>query len=258
MRFKGKVAVVTGGGSGIGQEVARRFVAEGGSVVINGRDEAKLKAAAQSIDPSGKRTAIHAGDIAKPAVGDALVETAVRTFGKLDALFNNAGVFRPKPFLELDEAEYDWFIDTILKGKFFTAQAAARQMRKTGGGAIVQTGSMWALQAIGATPSAAYSAANAGVHAMVRNLAIELAPDRIRINAVAPAVVETPVYGTFLSEEQVRSVLPTFNTFHPLGRNGQPGDIAESILFLASEQSSWITGVVLPVDGGVMAGRQAA
>lgn len=93
---------------------------------------------------------------------------------------------------------------------------------------------------------------------MVRNLAIELAPDRIRINAVAPAVVETPVYGTFLSEEQVRNVLPTFNTFHPLGRNGQPGDIAESILFLASEQSSWITGVVLPVDGGVMAGRQAA
>lgn len=258
MRFKGKVAIVTGGGSGIGKEVAIRFVAEGGAVMINGRDEAKLKASAQSIDPSGKRVAIHAGDIAKPSVGGALVDAAVGRFGRLDALFNNAGVFRPKPFLELDEAEYDWFIDTILKGKFFTAQAAARQMRKTGGGAIVQTGSMWALQAIGATPSAAYSAANAGVHAMVRNLAIELAPDGIRINAVAPAVVETPVYGTFLNEEQVRSVLPSFNAFHPLGRNGQPADIAESILFLASEQASWITGVVLPVDGGVMAGRQAA
>ncbi len=127
---------------------------------------------------------------------------------------------------------------------------------KDKGGAIVQTGSMWAIQAIGATPSAAYSAANAGVHAMVRNLAIELAPYNIRINAVAPAVVETPVYNTFLSDDQVKEVLPTFNSFHPLGRNGQPHDVAEAILFLASEQASWITGTVLPVDGGVTAGRQ--
>jgi NAD(P)-dependent dehydrogenase (short-subunit alcohol dehydrogenase family) len=185
------------------------------------------------------------------------VRAALDRFGPLDVLFNNAGVFSPKPFLEVDEAEYDRFVDIILKGTFFTAQAAAKAMKAAGrGGAIVQTGSMWALQAIGATPSSAYSAAKAGVHALVKNLAIELAPDQIRVNAIAPAVIETPVFNTFLTPEQVAAVLPTFNAFHPIGRNGQVADAAEALLFLASDQASFITGVVLPVDGGVMAGRQ--
>jgi NAD(P)-dependent dehydrogenase (short-subunit alcohol dehydrogenase family) len=255
MRFKGKVAIVTGGSSGIGKETAKRLVAEGASVVLSGRDEAKLHSAAKEMDAGIDQVRVLAGDIAKPATGAALVEQAERQFGGLDILVNNAGVFRPKPFIEVSEEEYDWFLDTILKGKFFLAQAAAKAMKKRGGGAIVNTGAMWALQAIGATPSSAYSAANAGVHALVHNLALELAGDKIRINAVAPAVVETPLYSTFLTKEQVQKTLPTFNAFHPLGRIGQPGDVAEAILFLASDQSSWITGTILPVDGGVMAGR---
>jgi NAD(P)-dependent dehydrogenase (short-subunit alcohol dehydrogenase family) len=256
MRFESKVAAVTGGGSGIGKETAKRFVAEGGKVAINGRDAAKLEAAAHEIDPSGKNVVVVAGDVANPATGVALIDAAVSRFGRLDVLANNAGVFTPKPFLELTEADYDWNVDNILKGSFFAAQAAAKAMKDTGGGAIVQTGSMWAIQAIGATPSSAYSAAKAGIHALARNLAIELAPHKIRVNVVAPAVIETPVFSTFLSDEQVKKVLPTFNAFHPLGRNGQPLDVAEAILFLASGQASWITGVVLPVDGGVTAGRQ--
>ena len=254
MRFEDKVAAITGGGSGIGKETAKRFVAEGGKVAINGRDVAKLEAAAHEIDRTGTKVVVVAGDVANPATGVALVDAAVSRFGRLNVLANNAGVFTPKPFLKLTEADYDWNVDNILKGSFFVAQAAAKAMKETGG-AIVQTGSMWAIQAIGATPSSAYSAAKAGVHALVRNLAIELAPHKIRVTAVAPAVVETPVFNTFLSDQQVKEVLPTFNAFHPLGRNGQPRDVAEAILFLASDDASWITGVVLPVDGGVTAGR---
>lgn len=255
--FSSRVAIVTGGGSGIGKEVARRLVEAGASVVISGRDNEKLAKAANEIDPGGAKTRTLAGDIASPATADALVDLATEAFGGVDILVNNAGVFRPKAFLEVDEEEYDWFLDTILKGKFFMAQAAARAMKLRGGGAIVQTGSLWALQAIGATPSAAYSAANAGVHALTRNLAIELAASNIRINTVAPAVVETPVYNTFMTDDQVKDTLPSFNAFHPLGRNGQPADIAEAVLFFASPAASWITGTVLPVDGGVMAGRPA-
>lgn len=257
--FASRVAIVTGGGSGIGKEVAARLVKGGARVVIGGRDEAKLREAAAQIDPSGASVRFHAGDIALPATATAtaLVDLATEAFGGVDILINNAGIFRPKAFLDVTEAEYDGFLDTILKGKFFMAQAAAKAMLKRGGGAIVQTGSLWALQAIGATPSAAYSAANAGVHALTRNLAIELARSNIRINTVAPGVVETPVYRTFMTEDEVSKTLPGFNAFHPLGRNGQPADIAEAMLFLASPHAAWITGTVLPVDGGVMAGRHA-
>ncbi|MEM9407092.1 MAG: SDR family oxidoreductase [Acidobacteriota bacterium] len=254
-RFEGRVAAISGGGSGIGFEAARRLLEEGASVVLNGRNESKLEAASASLDPTGDRVAIVPGDIGVAATARQIVAKAKERFGGLDLLVNNAGIFAPKPFLELTEEDYDAFLTTILRGKFFLAQEAAKAMIERGGGAIVQTGSLWALQAIGATPSAAYSAANAGVHQLTRNLAIELAEHGIRINTVAPAVVETPVYETFLSSEEVAATLPQFAPMHPLGRNGQPADVVEALLFLASDDASFITGTVLPVDGGVMAGR---
>lgn len=255
IHFNDKVAIVTGGGSGIGREVAHRLVTLGANVVINGRSASKLEDTATAIDPTGTKVATLAVDIAEPSSAQRTVALATERFGGVDILINNAGVFEPKPFLELTEKDYDHFLDIILKGKFFMAQHAAKAMQQRGGGAIVQTGSMWALQAIGATPSSAYSAANAGVHQLVKNLAIELAGDKIRVNAVAPAVVETPVYNTFMDTDTARSTLESFNAFHPIGRNGQPTDVAEAILFLASEAASWITGTIVSVDGGVTAGR---
>jgi NAD(P)-dependent dehydrogenase (short-subunit alcohol dehydrogenase family) len=132
-------------------------------------------------------------------------------------------------------------------------------MRDQGeGGAIVNVGSMWAIDAIATTPTSAYSAAQAGRHALTKNLALELAPEGIRINTVALAFVETPAYERFLSPDEAQEVLHSVNDFHPLGRHGQPDDVTEAILFLAGGEAGWITGTTLPVDGGVLAGRSPA
>lgn len=251
MSLSEKVVLITGGGSGIGAAAARAFVAAGAKVILNGRSEAKLTQTAESIDPSGESIACCVGDIGEKATSQRMVALAVERFGGVDILFNNAGVFEPKPFLDHTEADLSSYMN-LLKGYFFTSQAAVPQMIKRGSGAIVSTGSMWALNAIAATPCSGSSTAKGGVHALTKNLAIEFAPQKIRVNAIAPAVVETPLFDNLLSADELAS----FNEFHPLGRNGQASDITEAVLFLADDaRSSWVTGVVLSVDGGVAAGR---
>jgi NAD(P)-dependent dehydrogenase (short-subunit alcohol dehydrogenase family) len=255
MTFRDQVAIVTGGGTGIGRATAAALLARGAAVVLVGRREEVLTRAARELDARGERVLAVAGDVGVRATSARAVALAKERFGGVDLLLNAAGIFRPTPFLDHGEAELDAYLGAILKGTFYTSQAAVPALEARGGGAIVNVGSMWGLQAVAATPSAAYSAAKAGVHALSKNLALELAPLKIRVNAVAPAVVETPVYRTFLPEERVKSVLAGFNAFHPLGRIGQPEDLVHAILFLLSREAAWITGVVLPVDGGVMAGR---
>jgi NAD(P)-dependent dehydrogenase (short-subunit alcohol dehydrogenase family) len=258
MRFENEVVLITGGGGGIGKAAARRFFEEGANVVLNSRRQEVLDAAKEELDPSGQRVELFAGDTSQPKTAKAFVAAATERFGGVDVLVNSTGIFRLKPFEEETEADFEEALDSTLRPTFYVSQAAVPEMRKRGGGAIVSVGSMWAIDAIATTPTSAYSAAQAGRHALTKNLAIELAKDNIRVNTVALAFVETPAYERFMTPEEARAVLDSVNAFHPMGRHGQPEDVVEAILFLASEKAGWITGTTLPIDGGVLAGRSPA
>jgi len=251
MSLKNKVVIITGGGTGIGADAARGFNEAGAKVVLNGRREDVLAKTALRLDPSGENVLYVAGDIGNPETVQRVVRTAVERFGGIDVLFNNAGVFKPTSFLSVTHRELDDYFN-LMRGYFALSQSVVPEMRKRGSGAIISIGSIWALQGIGATPSTAPSMAKGGIHSFTRALAIELASEKIRVIAIAPAVVETPLFDPLLTTEQLAS----FNGFHPIGRNGVPEDITSAVLFLADDsRSGWITGVVLPVDGGVTAGR---
>jgi NAD(P)-dependent dehydrogenase (short-subunit alcohol dehydrogenase family) len=251
MQLDQRVAIVTGGGTGIGRAIAAGLVRQGAQVILVGRRQDVLERTAREL---GGCTVV-VGDVGNRETSMCAASVAKDRFGGLDFLVNAAGLFKPTPFLDHSEEDLDLYLRTILKGTFFASQAAVPLMERRGGGAIVNVGSMWAMQAVAATPSAAYSAAKAGVHALTHNLALELASKRIRVATVAPGVVRTPVYESFVPKEQIDQVLAGFDSFHPLGRIGTPEDVAGTVLFLLSSQADWVTGVILPVDGGVMAGR---
>lgn len=249
------ISIIIGGTSGMGLATAKRMIARGQRVWLIGRDTRKFAELHNHFEQSElERISTHAVDLYDWQQVQTFIQAISDVDEPITELVNAAGYFKPVSFIDHQESDYDSQMD-INRAFFFITQAVVNNMRRFEGGSIVNIGSMWAHQAVKATPSSAYSMQKAGLHSLTQHLAMELADHNIRVNAVAPAVVVTPIYKSFIEEPEITESLQAFNDFHPIGRIGQVEDVANAIEFLLGSQSSWITGTVLDVDGGVMAGR---
>lgn len=245
-RLAGKTAIVTGAGSGIGRAAALRFAAEGARVAAVDLDGAKAQA---TCDAAGAGALALTVDVTDADAVAAAVEQVAEAFGSVDVYFNNAGIPQAaKPFEETSREEWDRIIAVNLTALFTGVQAVAPVMRRQGGGAIVVTSSIAATRP---RPGiATYVASKAGVNGLVRALALELAPDRVRVNAIAPVAVRTPMLAQFAFAESEQATIERVEQTIPLGRLVEPEDIAAAALYLASDEARCITGITLNVDGG--------
>jgi len=243
-RLEGRIALITGGGTGIGRAISELFAKEGASVVLSGRRAEPLQEAVHQIRRDGGVATFARGDVTRPDRVEMLVQAAIYNFGGLDILVNNAGVWLGGTILDTDERRWDRVIGTNLKGPYLVSRIAVPAMRLRGGGSIINVASASGIS--GVRGAAAYSAAKGGLVALTRSMALDLASDRIRVNAICPGAVESPsTAGTAGA-----SVPGASNS---LGRAGTPEDVARLALYLASGESGWVTGAVIPVDGGLPA-----
>jgi 2-deoxy-D-gluconate 3-dehydrogenase len=248
IRLDGSVAVVTGGGRGIGRGIAERLAGAGADLVIAGRNPEALDAAQNAIERLGRRCVAVPADVRDAQAGRRIVDRAVSSFGRLDILINNAGINHRTAALDVTEAEWDEMLDTNLKAVFFCAQAAARVMLPAGRGAIVNLASTMSFVAL--PNRATYCASKGAVATLTKQLAMEWAPRGVRVNAVAPTFVETGMTTEVLHDPAARALVIGRI---PLGRVVDIDEVARTVLFLASPASSAITGAILPVDGGYLA-----
>lgn len=238
--------IVTGSSSGIGLSIARAFVERGDAVVLHGRDASKLQRVRAELNADDRTTTV-AGPLEDIKTAEALAHAAIDYFGRIDGLVNNAGIFEPKPFLDVSPADLDRFLAINLRGTYFVTQAAVRRMVETGGGSVTNIGTVLVNHAIGAFPCSAPIVSKGGVQALTTSLAAELAPQGIRVNMVSPGVIRTPLHDSSLVDDYAGLAL--------LNRVGESDEIAHAVLHLVD--AAFTTGVILPVDGGHVAGRAA-
>lgn len=253
MRLEGKVALITGGTSGIGSATAIRFAQEGAKVAITGRNQERGEQVVQDIIAGGSEALFIRSDVRKAGDCRQAVDLTLERFGRIDVLFNNAGVFHPKTIPDCSEEEWDETIDSSLKGAFLMSKYTIPSMIENGGGSIIHTSSGWGI--LGGDKAAAYCAAKGGLIVMAKAMAIDHGPQGIRVNCVCPGDVLTPM----LPDDAVKRGM-SWDDYavgaaeRPLGRIGIPEDIANAVLYLASDESSFVTGDALVVDGGGVAG----
>jgi glucose 1-dehydrogenase len=244
----GKVALVTGAGSGIGHAIASRFGREGARVAINYRGTAEpAERLAAELTEAGARSIAVQADVAKSDEVGAMVERVVSELGPVTVLVNNAGVEEAAPFLELEEESWNRVLAVNLTGAFLCAQACARVMRDAGGGAIVNISSVH--EDLPFLENTAYCAAKGGLRMLMRNAAVELAEFGIRVNNIAPGPIATPINREALEDPETLALL---RRVVPLARWGEPEEVAEVALFLASDRSAYVTGATYSIDGGLL------
>jgi NAD(P)-dependent dehydrogenase (short-subunit alcohol dehydrogenase family) len=251
MRLKDKVTLITGAGSGIGRAAAIRFAAEGARVVLADLNEEAAGETRQEIERSGGTAVVRQADVSSAASVESMIAFTEAELGRLDVLFNNAGIFHPKDesVVSTEEDVWDLVINVDLKSVFLGCKYGIPAMLRSGGGSIINTASFVALMGA-AVPQIAYTAAKGGVLAMTREIAVEFARQGIRANALCPGPVETPLLAELLSDPARRER----RLVHiPAGRFGRPEEMAEAALFLASDESSFVTGSTFVVDGGITA-----
>jgi 3-oxoacyl-[acyl-carrier protein] reductase len=246
MRLNGKTALVTGAASGYGAEIARRFVREGAKVVLL---DLNADGAKKVASEAGEGAVAVAGDVTRRSDLDAAVKVATDKFGRLDIVVNNAGwTYRNKPLLELTEQEFDKVFNINVKSIYHMMNAVVPLMRRQGGGCVINIGSTGGIRP---RPGLTwYNATKGAVNLVSKSLAVELAPDKIRVNCIAPVMGETGLLEAFLGKEDTPENREKFVATVPLGRLSKPSDIATACVYLADDESAFLTGVVLPIDGG--------
>ena len=254
--FDGRVALVTGGALGIGRGIVEEFAAEGAAVAIADVNADAARALAADLEAAGHRVIATVGDVASAVDADRMVAETTDAFGRLDILVNNAGIHPAEWYVrveDMSEDAWDRILDVNLKGIYLMSKAAIPQIRRAGGGAIVNIASVQGLQSAPLVPS--YAASKGGVLSLTRQMALDYARENIRVVAVCPGTIDTDMSraGARAAGDDIDAAVRVMAARHPLGRVGQPRDIAHAVLFLASDRASFITGEYLNVDGGLMA-----